>query len=310
MALGKYVGNVSLESVTAREILRFLDGPKTSPGTWMAKYRLLRSFFDFWLARGEIETLPMPVKRIERHRSFVPYIYTHSEIRNLLNAVNGCQQAVRCSIAPITLRTVLIFIYGTGTLVGEALRLLIEDVDIKKRSVTIRRNRYNRSRTIPIGSDLTKVLEEYLVSRRRQDTTDQHFFLNKGGEALSTPILERTFERLRRISGTRRHDDVSYQPRMYDLRHTFAVHRIAGWIKHGANLNRMVPALSVYMGLAGLRTTEKYLSLTPERFQAQLMKLSSERRSKRWRDDPQLMKFLSQLSQGGQSHRLNGGAST
>lgn len=307
MAFGKRVGNVSLESVTAREILTFLDGPKTSPGTWMVKYRLLRGFFDFWLAHGKIGALPMPVKRVERQRAFVPYIYTQSEIRNLLKAVSGCQKAVRCGIDPSTLRTVLIFIYGTGALVGEALRLLIEDVDLKKGFVAIRRNRYNRLRTIPIGRDLTNVLEEYFVSRRRHETTEQHFFLNKEGKALNTHLVVSTYERLRRVSGIRRHDDASYQPRMYDLRHTFAVHRITGWIKHGANLNRMLPALSVYMGLAGLRTTEKYLSLTPERFRAQLIQLSPRRGRRRWRDDPDLMKFLSHLSEDcGQSSRLNG----
>jgi integrase/recombinase XerD len=306
MALGKRVGNIPLESVTAREVLNFLDGPRTSPGTWMVKYRLLRAFFDFWLARGEIGALPLPAKRKERQRPFVPYIYTHSEIRKLLKAVRGCQKAARCGIDPITLRTVLIFIYGAGTLVGEALRLLIKDVDLKKGSVTIRGNRHNRLRTIPIGLDLTNVLEEYLISRRRQDTTDQHFFLNKRGEALKTRVVDSTFKRLRQVSGIRRHD-VSYQPRMYDLRHTFAVHRIAGWIKHGADLNRMLPALSVYMGLVGLRTTEKYLSFTPERFRAQLIQLSPRRGRKRWRDDPELMKFLSHLSEDcGQDRRLNG----
>jgi integrase/recombinase XerD len=88
---------------------------------------------------------------------------------------------------------------------------------------------------------------------------------------------------------------VSCQPRMHDLRHTFAVHRITGWIKHGANLNRMMPALAVYLGQSGLGSTERYLSLTPERFRTQLDKLSPRRGRKRWRDDPALMKFLAEL---------------
>lgn len=310
MAFGKRIGNIDLVSVTAREILTFLDSPKTSPDTWMAKYRLLRGFFDFWLARGEIYALPMPAERRERQRPFVPYIYTHSEIRNLLKAVRSSQKAVRCGIDALTLRTVLIFLYSTGSLIGEALRLVIEDVDLKRGSVTIHRNRYNRSRTIPIGPDLKNVLGEYLVSRRRQDTTNQQFFLNKRGETLKTSNVEGTFERLRRVAGIGRHDESSYQPRMYDLRHTFAVHRIAGWIKHGADLNRMLPALSVYMGLTGLGTTEKYLTLTPDRFRTQLLKLSPKRGKKRWRDDPELMRFLSQLSNSVPSRNLTGGALT
>ena len=299
LAMGNRLGNVPLESITSSEIVRFLDGPKTSPHTWLVKYRLVLGFFDFWLARGQIDALPMPVKRKAVPQAFAPYIYTHSEIHKLLKAVRICQRDYRCSIDPITLHTLLIFIYGTGSLVGETVRLLIEDVDLKKSSVTIRSNRYKRSRTIPICPDLIEVLVEYQVSRQRQNTTNRHFFLTKGGEAITEKHLETIFRRLRRVSGIRRQDGASRQPRMYDLRHTFAVHRISAWIKHGANLNRMLPALSVYMGLAGLVTTEKYLSFTPERFRAQILKLSphlnSQRNRKRWRDDPELMKFLMRL---------------
>ena len=75
-----------------------------------------------------------------------------------------------------------------------------------------------------------------------------------------------------------------------------------------ADLNRMLPALSVYMGLTGLGTTEKYLTLTPDRFRTQLLKLSPKRGKKRWRDDPELMRFLSQLSNSARNRNLAGGA--
>jgi len=309
-ALSRQVGNVSLERITTREILTFLDGPKTSPNTWVEKYHMLCGFFDFWLARGEIDVLPMPVKRNVSIRPFAPYVYTHSEIRLLLKAVRISQKAARSKIDPITLRTILIFLYGAGVRAGEAVRLLVEDVDLKKGAITIRGNRFNRSRTIPIGPDLRMVLKKYWDSRRRQGTKDHHFFQNKEGEGLNYGKLEHTFRRLRRIYGMRRHDDSRYQPRMYDLRHTFAVHRIGGWIKHGADLNRMLPALAVYMGLTGLRSTERYLSFTPERFRTQLIKLSPGRVKKRWRDDPELMKFLSHLSGDcSQNRPANGGVS-
>jgi integrase/recombinase XerD len=46
----------------------------------------------------------------------------------------------------------------------------------------------------------------------------------------------------------------------------------------------------------GLGSTERYLSMAPERFRKQLVKLSPQRRKKRrWRDDPALMKFLAEL---------------
>ncbi len=96
-------------------------------------------------------------------------------------------------------------------------------------------------------------------------------------------------------AGVARDDGARYQPRMQDLRYTFAVHRLTAWFKHGADMGRMIPALSTYMGQHNLVTAERYLRRTPERFRAQLNKLSPRKGKKRWRDDAALMKFLDGL---------------
>lgn len=98
-----------------------------------------------------------------------------------------------------------------------------------------------------------------------------------------------------RPAGIVRNDQTRYQPRLGDLRFTFAVHRITSWIRNGANLNRMLPALAAYMGQAGLGATERYLSMTPERFRNNLDKLSPSRGRKSWRNDKELMCFLTSL---------------
>jgi ribosomal protein S16 len=122
------------------------------------------------------------------------------------------------------------------------------------------------------------------------------FFVGKDGKPLKRLALCLAFRRLRRLARIERHDGATYQPRMDDLRVTFAVHRLASWLKQGADLNRLIPALSAYMGQRGLGSTERYLKLTPNRFRDQLVMLSPQhRRRKRWRDDRGLMKFLDQL---------------
>jgi len=42
----------------------------------------------------------------------------------------------------------------------------------------------------------------------------------------------------------------------------FAVHGITEWIRHHADLNRMLPAITTYMGQTGISSTGRYLSLT------------------------------------------------
>ena len=56
------------------------------------------------------------------------------------------------------------------------------------------------------------------------------------------------FRRIRKKAGVKRIDNVRYQPRLHDLRHTFAVHRLTAWYKEGADVQRLLPVLSVYLG--------------------------------------------------------------
>jgi site-specific recombinase XerD len=48
------------------------------------------------------------------------------------------------------------------------------------------------------------------------------------------------------------------------LRHAFAVYRLTSWYQQGADVQRLLHHLSVYLGHAHLRYTQVYLSMTPE----------------------------------------------
>lgn len=293
--LSRQVGDIPLDQISVRQILNHLDGPKTSPMAWKKKHEFLRAFFDFWLARGAITVSPMPPKRSARAKTSVPYIYTQTEIKRLLQAARDYAKNNHRCIDSLTIYTFLIFLYGTGCFRSEAMRIRLKDVDLKRGTVSIHNRRVGKSRELPIGTDLKTILRKYLRVRRGRKSSDDHLFQTKQGKPFGNPTINKTFERIRLSAGIMRRDDAYYQPRMQDLRHTFAVHRISSWIKHGADLKRMLPALAVYMGQFGLGATERYLSLAPERFRPQLSQLGSKRKGKRWRDDTELMKFLEAL---------------
>jgi site-specific recombinase XerD len=276
-------------------VTAFLAGPRTSTVTWRQKYNLLKNFFEFWAARGGLQALPMPPIRPSCPQTFVPYIYSRTELGLLLRATRSSQKRAACMIEARTLRALLLFLYGTGALTGEALKLLREKVDLKNSLVIMPSGRFNRVRCIPIGPDLHEVMRRYLQSTARKKIQSSNFFVTRDGKALNVNTLSKSFQRLRRVAGIARHDGARYQPRMHDLRHTFAVHRLTAWFKQGADLNRMLPALAAYMGQVGLGSTERYLSMTPERFRKQLLKLSPQRRKRRWRDNAALMKLLAEL---------------
>jgi integrase/recombinase XerD len=288
-----------LNNITTQHVQAYLDGPRTSTPTWRAKHSLLRHFFEFWNARGAMPLLLLPQQRPPDPPTFIPYIYTKAEIHALLISVRTSQGDDNCAFDAQTFRTFLLTLYATGALVGEVLNLLCEDVDLQASAIKIRSNRFGRSRRIPISHDLRDILRSFLNSRRRKSgkrfRLKDHLFMTKAGAPLRARNLGIRFEKLRAEAGIIRHDGAVYQPRMHDLRITFAVHRITSWIRKGADLNRMLPALAAYMGQVGLASTERYLSLTPERFRKELDKLSPGRGTKHWRDDRDLMKFLDEL---------------
>lgn len=55
-----------------------------------------------------------------------------------------------------------------------------------------------------------------------------------------------------------------HQPRLHDLRHSFAVHRLITWYRDGADVQRLLPKLSTYLGHVHISGTQRYLTLTPE----------------------------------------------
>src|SRR6267378_4820394 len=228
-AFCRQIGDVPLGYITPRQVTAFLTGPQTSTVTWRQKYGLLKNFFEFWAARGGLQALPMPPIRPPCPQTFVPYVYSRTELGLLLRATRSSQKGAACMIEARTLRALLLFLYGTGAQTGEALKLMREKVNLKNGLVTLSGGRFNRVRRIPIGPDLHKVMRQYLRSTARKKFQSSNFFVTRDGRALNVNTLSKSFQRLRRIAGIARHDGARYQPRMHDLRHTFAVHRLTAW---------------------------------------------------------------------------------
>jgi integrase/recombinase XerD len=277
------MGDVPLRSITRRQIEAFLNGPRTGNSGWHHKYEMLGRFFRFWVSRGKLKRLPMPRAIPKQPVTFVSYIYSQAELRRLLDAALVRKRRCRCVIAPETLRTFLLFLYATGVLVGEAVALLCSDIDFSKDTITVRSSYPYRTRVIPIGPAVHKLLSQYLRSRVRQQHRAPTLFVDNNGKALSRPTLVGCFQRIRKTARVARHGDEVYQPRMHDLRHTFAVHRLTSWYEEGENVLVLLPALAAYLGHVGMGAMERYLSLTPAHYCRQVTELSAPLLKKRIR---------------------------
>lgn len=258
-----------LSRIRASEVTAFLDGSGPLTNSWHNRYWALKGFFQFAISRGELAKAPLPTAIPKRVPTLVPYIYSREEIRRLLDSIPAVHHRQRL-LEPPTLRAILLVLYGAGLRSGEALRLEVADVDLTRSLLTIRNTKFFKSRLVPVSPDLTHVLSEY--TRWRAAThpaagATKTFFVNRRGEAVPRSILESAFQRLREHAGVRRTDGARFQPRMHDLRHAFAVHRLTAWYRQDADVQRLVYHLSVYLGHAHLANTQVYLTMTPELLQ-------------------------------------------
>lgn len=293
-AFVRTVGNLAINQITVHHVSEFLDRPHTSVTAFRRKHSLLRRFFEYWVAHGAIAQVPMPYNRPVERSYFLPYIYTSEELRTLLR-LTLVSPTGNDKINGKTIRATILVLYATGATVSEVTRLAKEDIDLRNGLIKFSGSKLKASRCIPIGRDLVRVVQQHVAWQKSTGTQSEFIFSKIDGTGITSRALGRYFERLRKGAGISGYRQSSQRPCLRDLRATFAVHRITSWIKKRENLNRMLPALGAYIGNAGLDSTERYLRLTPERFQNSLNKLSPHDSRMRWQDDSALLEFLSNL---------------
>jgi site-specific recombinase XerD len=258
-------GNLDLHRIRTSQITQFLNGRRgVRSSTWRGKYGALKLFLAYWCLRGRLRQSPVPLTAPKSPQDFIPYIYSRAELRRLLEALPQCQRRSACLITAVTVRALLLLLYGTGMRLGEALGLRVVDVDLAQNLIRIREAKFYKTRLVPIGDDVHRVLKNYLSSPNRKKRADSPLFQSKTRERIKAAIAERAFKRLRKMCGVRRPDTFSFQPRIHDLRHTFAVHRVTAWYRQGADVQKLLPALSTYLGHVSLESTQRYVTLTPE----------------------------------------------
>jgi integrase/recombinase XerD len=293
LKLARITGDVELSEIRPHHVLTFLNKSPLANITWRLKYYILTRFFDYWTAYGEMPELSMPPIRPRVRRDSLPYIYSHTELKMIIRAAND--PSFRCSIHRQTLRAFLIVLYGSGARVGEVLALQVGNVDLVRRTLTINNKNAMRSRLIPIGADLIDILRRFLAWRSKMAFESQRLFALKSGRPIIPQAIGPVFRRLRKIANVIGQRKSTGHPRMMDFQCSFAVHRINSWILGKKDLNRLLPALAVYMGFSGLNTTQRYLHMAPARFKPHLNKLSPSGMKRHWRNDENLMQFLDGL---------------
>ena len=264
-AFCKAMGDVQANEVSEQGINTFIFGSGPVTTNLHRKLSVLRGLYRYLLNRRYVINSPLPEQIPKEPEPLIPYIYSQEELRRVLQAAQ--KQQHWCKLEAHCLRALLLLLYGAGLRISEALRLTLGDLDLAERLLTIRETKFYKTRLVPIGSDLTRALTAYLADRceRGHPSPPEAFLLvTRHSLPVSVQLAEDTFKRLCREVDVRRNDDSRFAPRLHDLRHSFAVHRLTACYREGGDVQRLLPQLATYLGHVDIGCTQRYLTLTPE----------------------------------------------
>ncbi len=261
-------GDAACDAIIADQVRAYLADEGVSRRHCENRYYALAGFWRHAISRGHASRSPMPADAPRSPVRAPPYIYSRDELARLFDpATVEASRRRALQLDAVTFRTLLLLLYGAGLRFGEATRLTFADVDLANAILTIRATKFYKSRLIPVGPQLAALLRSHVTLRQRAglvEGRDAFLLANRDGTQLASSTVLDAFDTLRRLAGVHRPAAGRTIPRLHDLRHSFAVHRLTSWYRQGAEVQRLLPVLSTYLGHADLEGTKIYLSMTPE----------------------------------------------
>ena len=274
------------QAAVLRALLRYveceaLDGPLTramavdfvlswngTPNGRAIRYGVVRRFADY-LAIYDPRTEALDPKMLPRSRAIPPpRILSDEDLGSLMSA---CRR-----VSPdypgraLVLAPVVGLLVSSGLRSGEALRLDRADVDLVNGVLHVRQTKFRKDRLVPVHATTRQALRDYAQQRDVAYPTskDAAFFLSSRGNRLSPTGLETAFTAACVLAGL----DHGKRLRPHDLRHRFAVTRLALWHQEKADVQALLPLLATYLGHARYTDTAYYVTGT-----AELLGLAAER---------------------------------
>jgi integrase len=238
---------------------------------------VVRRFAEY-LAIYDPQTAVLDPRALPRSRAIPPpRILSDDELGSLMRACRSVSPGY--PVRAMVLAPLVGLLASTGLRSGEALRLDRADVDLTGGVLQIRKTKFRKDRLVPVHSTTLEALRDYArqSARRGRYRTrnsifpvpkDPAFFLSSRGNRLSSAGLGQAFAAACRIAGL----DKGKILRPHDLRHRFAVTRLAVWHREKADVQALLPVLATYLGHVRYSDTAYYVTAT-----ADLLGMAAER---------------------------------
>lgn len=246
--------------------------PTDADKTLYSRFGVIKGFADYMVRHGYEAFVPLSSDLPKLHtHGYVPYVFTHEEIQRFFDVYSE-ETDYHCAYDErfrVMMRMIFEILYCCGLRMSEATGLTSKDVDLQNGILTVRFAKFEKSRYVPMSSDVIADLTSYMDSYIHEP----FLFPGRTGNQLGQNSVYGEFRRVLLAAGIPHHGR-GKGPRVHDFRHTFACHCLHRWIKNGIPVSSALPRLSTYLGHNDMAATEKYLHMTAEVYPEVSEKLS------------------------------------
>lgn len=240
-----------IDHITIREWLASLHSDRKKKSSIARKLAALRTFFQFLVREGVIESNPAKLVATPRKEKKLP---VHLSVEDAVRFIETPDADTNFGKRD---RAILELLYATGMRVSELVQLNLRDIDFNNKLLRVFGKR-RKERIVPFGDPAAKALQDYLSVREQflmnapaTKRDAQPLILNYQGTRMTTRSVGRLIEKyIKLCAGIH---DIS----PHALRHSFATHLLDS----GADL-RDIQAL---LGHARLSTTQVYTHVSMEK---------------------------------------------
>ena len=247
----RHVDIRQIDHITIREWLSSLHAAQKRKTSVARKLAALRTFFQFLVREGVVETNPAKLVATPRLEKKLP---NHLSIEDAIRFIETPDTETDLGKRD---RAILELLYGTGVRVSELVKLDLRDIDFKGKLVRVTGKR-RKQRIVPFGDPALHALLNYMTVRGNflqnappEERDTQAVFLNYQGTRITTRSVGRMVDKYITICAG------LHNISPHSLRHSFATHLLDS----GADLRDIQELL----GHARLSTTQIYTHVSMEK---------------------------------------------
>lgn len=220
--------------------------------------RALHLFMDYLRQTGRYDIPYIKMQGLSDKKEKLNTLTT-SEIKELYQATHIADGSNWDNETSIRDRAILSICYGCGLRRNEALQLNINDVNLDKAIVHVKKGKGNKERLVPINKTNIIYLEDYLYNARPlllKGNNIEAFFVSMRSRRINGATMCSRIHIL--VQKTNNPVIIEKAPSLHTLRHSIATHLLANGMK--------LETIAKFLGHSSLESTQVYTHLVEENY--------------------------------------------